>query len=84
MTKTAVRNVAGISLLVAGGIGCLLPVIPGIPLLLLGAATLGKDHPIVRGGRGWLKSKGWWPKHFDERKAPESQPDPTGPPVTKS
>lgn len=54
------RNVAGISLLVAGGLGCVLPVIPGIPLLLAGVATLGPHHPIVRSGRGWLARRGWW------------------------
>lgn len=31
-----------------GVIGTILPVMPGFPFLLAGAALLGKDHPIVR------------------------------------
>jgi uncharacterized protein YqgC (DUF456 family) len=59
MTAT-VRNVCGIALLVAGILGCLLPIIPGIPLLAAGVAVLGGNHPIVRSGRGWLIRKGLW------------------------
>ncbi len=52
------RNVAGIALLVAGAIGLLLPIVPGVPLLIAGAAVLGRQHPIVRAGRAWLERRG--------------------------
>jgi uncharacterized membrane protein YbaN (DUF454 family) len=55
------REVAGIGLLVTGVFGCLLPVMPGIPFLVAGAALLGAEHPILRRSQGWLKRKGWWP-----------------------
>jgi len=48
------RTSAGIALIVVGGIGVVLPVIPGIPLLAAGLALVAPDHPLVRWGRGWL------------------------------
>jgi uncharacterized protein len=48
------RKFAGYSLLVLGAAGCLLPLIPGIPLILGGAALLGRDHPVVR---RWLPQR---------------------------
>ena len=39
---------AGIVLIIAGVLGTLLPVIPGIPLLIAGAALLGAEHPLIR------------------------------------
>jgi uncharacterized membrane protein YbaN (DUF454 family) len=52
----AARTAAGVSLLVVGVIGCILPVMPGIPFLVAGVAVLGTDHAIVRRGRQWLYS----------------------------
>jgi uncharacterized protein len=43
-----VRKVSGITLLIVGLLGCLLPVMPGIPFLIAAAALLGHDHPIMR------------------------------------
>jgi uncharacterized membrane protein YbaN (DUF454 family) len=57
--KKAVRTTLGVSLLVAGVIGTLLPVVPGIPLFLAGAAVLGPDHRLVRPLTAWLKRRGW-------------------------
>jgi uncharacterized protein YqgC (DUF456 family) len=57
--KTTVRSVAGISLLVAGVIGTVLPVIPGIPLFIAGVAVLGPEHRLVRPITGWLRRRGW-------------------------
>ena len=51
------RTVAGIALLVAGAIGLLLPVVPGVPLLMAGVAVLGREHAIVRAGRTWLERR---------------------------
>ncbi len=42
------REVAGFTLLIAGLIGCLLPVIPGSPMVIAGLALLGVDHPKIR------------------------------------
>ena len=54
MRQTA-RTALGVTLLVAGVIGTLLPVIPGIPLFVAGAAVLGRDHRLVRPITDWLK-----------------------------
>jgi len=42
------RVVLGVLLLVAGVLGILLPVIPGIPLLIAGVALLGRGHWLVK------------------------------------
>ena len=54
----SLRNVSGIVLIAAGLAGLLLPIIPGVPLLLAGAALLGPHHKIVRHGREWLRKLG--------------------------
>lgn len=43
-----IRTVAGVALICLGLVGMLMPVLPGIPLLLAGVALLGSDHPWVR------------------------------------
>ena len=40
-------------LIVVGGLGMLLPVMPGLPLLLAGLALLGWDRPLARRLRQW-------------------------------
>jgi uncharacterized protein YqgC (DUF456 family) len=47
------RHVGGIALLIAGLLGLLLPLVPGIPLIAAGVAMLGADHPLVRRGKDW-------------------------------
>lgn len=42
------RTIAGVTLITIGLIGIVLPIIPGIPLLLAGIATMGRDHPLLR------------------------------------
>jgi uncharacterized membrane protein YbaN (DUF454 family) len=42
------RTVAGVILITIGIVGILLPIIPGIPLMLAGVATMGRDHPWLR------------------------------------
>lgn len=42
------RSVGGVLLVVVGLLGLVLPVIPGVPLLMAGVAILGRDHPLVR------------------------------------
>jgi hypothetical protein len=51
-----VRISLGVSLMVLGVIGVLVPVIPGLPLLLAGAAILGAEHPLVRPLMGRVKA----------------------------
>ncbi|MGE5851490.1 MAG: hypothetical protein ACM362_15285 [Candidatus Methylomirabilota bacterium] len=47
MWKTT-RTIAGVTLFGLGLLGMVLPVLPGIPLLLAGVALLGTNHPWVR------------------------------------
>ncbi len=54
----AIRRACGMVLIAAGVLVIPIPVIPGIPLILAGAAMLGSDHPLVRSGRSWLRSRG--------------------------
>ena len=42
------KLVAGFALIIAGLIGMVLPIIPGIPMLIAGAALLGSEHPLIR------------------------------------
>jgi uncharacterized membrane protein YbaN (DUF454 family) len=43
-----IRVIAGVLLIGLGLVGMLVPVLPGIPLLLAGMALLGSNHPWVR------------------------------------
>lgn len=42
------RLLGGFVLIICGLLGLILPIIPGIPLLIAGAALLGANHPLVR------------------------------------
>jgi uncharacterized protein YqgC (DUF456 family) len=53
------REISGLVLVAVGIAGCLLPIIPGIPLIVAGAAILGTDHALVRRSRAWLEKKGF-------------------------
>ena len=44
----AARVVLGVLCVAVGIVGCVLPIIPGIPILLAGVALLGPRHPLVR------------------------------------
>ncbi len=46
--KTTLRVAAGFALIAFGIAGLVLPVIPGIPLLIAGLAVLGPQHPLTR------------------------------------
>lgn len=54
---TRLREAAGFTLLIAGLIGMLLPVIPGIPMLAAGAALLGRNHASLK---LWVARLGRW------------------------
>jgi uncharacterized protein YqgC (DUF456 family) len=42
--KSTLRIAGAWTLIVIGVAGCVLPIIPGIPILAAGVAMLGKDH----------------------------------------
>jgi len=60
-----VRTVLGVSLLILGAIGSLLPIVPGFVFFAAGIAVLGTDHaivrrlqPLVHRVRAWLVRRG--------------------------
>jgi hypothetical protein len=54
---TGIRAIGGVSLIVVGLLGLVLPIIPGVPLLLAGVAILGQDHPLIRPALAWLRRR---------------------------
>jgi hypothetical protein len=42
------RTVGGFTLIGVGMIGTLLPIIPGIPMVIAGVALVGPGHPVLR------------------------------------
>ena len=65
---TGIRAVGGVLLIVVGLLGLVLPVIPGVPLLLAGVAVLGQDHPLVRPALAWLRRRreAWQSAHGEQ------------------
>jgi uncharacterized protein YqgC (DUF456 family) len=60
-----VRTVIGVSLLILGAIGALVPIVPGFIFFAAGITVLGTDHaivrrllPYIRRVRGWLERRG--------------------------
>jgi uncharacterized membrane protein YbaN (DUF454 family) len=51
------KTLIGYGLLLLGIMGCLLPIIPGIPFLLGGAAILGWEHPLIRPWAKYLRRR---------------------------
>ncbi|MFN7950797.1 MAG: hypothetical protein U0610_03645 [bacterium] len=52
------RSGLGRAVIAIGIAGIVIPILPGTPLLLLGAWMLGPDHPAARSARRWLGSLG--------------------------
>jgi hypothetical protein len=48
-----VRTALGLALVGLGAIGLLVPLLPGIPLIVAGAAVVGPDHPVIR----WVQTR---------------------------
>jgi uncharacterized membrane protein YbaN (DUF454 family) len=46
--RSALRTAVGLLLVLLGLIGMLLPIMPGLPLVIVGVAMIGLDHPIIR------------------------------------
>jgi uncharacterized membrane protein YbaN (DUF454 family) len=65
------RTIAGVTLITIGLVGILLPIIPGIPLLLAGVAAMGRDHPWLRPVMARLDR--WRNRWRDRGRAPASQ-----------
>lgn len=57
MTAT-LKKTGGWLLILIGLAGCVLPIIPGVPILIAGIALVGVEHPFIRPGRDWLRKKG--------------------------
>jgi uncharacterized membrane protein YbaN (DUF454 family) len=43
-----IRSAAGVALVALGVAGVVLPLMPGVPFLIVGMALLGSEHPISR------------------------------------
>lgn len=52
------KRIAAYLCLGAGVAGLALPLLPGIPLLIIGVALLGPDHPIRRMLSRWIPKAG--------------------------
>ncbi|MGE5306857.1 MAG: hypothetical protein ACM3TN_26420 [Alphaproteobacteria bacterium] len=52
-----IKIVLGLAFCVVGVAGALVPVIPGMPILLAGVALIGTDHWLVVNLRNWLKRR---------------------------
>lgn len=64
--KKQLKLMSGIGLLLLGVLGMILPIMPGIPFLIAGAAILGSEHPLIRPFKRWFdRAK----KKFEEEKA---------------
>ena len=51
------REIAGFFLLAAGVVGVVVPIIPGIPLLLAGGVLLAPKYPRIRIAMEYLRRK---------------------------
>lgn len=57
MAKRIARLVGGWTLIVLGVLGCVLPIAPGIPLVLAGLALLAVDYPWAKRWLDWGKER---------------------------
>jgi len=55
------KAILGMAPCAVGLAGTLVPIIPGVPIVLAGLALMGADHPLVRGLQAlltrWRKSQ---------------------------
>ena len=63
------RKIVGWFFIAAGLLGLVLPVIPGIPLLIAGVVTLSTQHRWARALMLWMKRRfrKYWPAHLKDR-----------------
>jgi hypothetical protein len=53
------RNAFGLLLIAVGLIAIPIPIVPGFPLIVAGAALVDRDHLVVRFCWTWLQRQGW-------------------------
>ncbi len=53
------RNSLGFALIAAGIVAMPIPILPGVPLVVAGAALLGRRHPVVRHAMAWIEKRGF-------------------------
>lgn len=70
-TLTRVRSIGGVVLVVVGLFGLVLPIIPGVPLLMAGVAVLGREHPLIRPALGWLRRRRQAWREAQSKQTPE-------------
>jgi uncharacterized membrane protein YbaN (DUF454 family) len=70
-TPQILRTIAGIVLLALGVAGLVVPILPGVPLLIAAAAVLGDEHPLVRPAVGRLRR--WWAKRGGQAHGPPAR-----------
>jgi uncharacterized protein YqgC (DUF456 family) len=66
--QPTIRKLCGVGLIAVGLLGLLLPLLPGIPLILAGLIMLEINHPVVHACRDWLEARG-----IGKRKPPASE-----------
>ncbi|HEV2135969.1 MAG TPA: PGPGW domain-containing protein [Terracidiphilus sp.] len=69
------RRLIGWTCLGIGLLGMLLPIIPGIPFLIVGLVSLSTEHRWVRAVLIWAKRKlgKFWPRTFNMPRAPRKR-----------
>jgi uncharacterized membrane protein YbaN (DUF454 family) len=62
------RKIIGWACIAAGLTGLVLPIIPGIPLLIAGLVTLSTQHRWARALMLWVKRwfRKYWPSHLKD------------------
>jgi uncharacterized membrane protein YbaN (DUF454 family) len=68
------REVAGFLLLITGAIGCVLPILPGIPLVLAGVYILAPRYPKIRAWRERIEQYWASVRKTDDRKPQTDHP----------
>jgi uncharacterized protein YqgC (DUF456 family) len=60
--SSKLRHAFGILLIAVGLLAVPIPILPGIPIIAVGAALLGSRHPLIRSCRMWLQKRGFFKK----------------------
>jgi len=58
--SNVVRKMCGIALMVVGIIAMPVPLVPGLPLVMAGAAMYGSEKPVIQTCRAWLRTGRDW------------------------
>ena len=74
------RSMGGVTLIGLGLLATVVPIIPGIPLIIAGAALAGPKHPLVRAARERLKR---WRSRSTEREEKDLEPEHSPPGLSR-